>query len=168
MIDIKITELRQVDASTNTNKFYRAYRVEGVTDENGRLRAMAVFHWGRIGTKGQWKAEHLPEGRSAQAVEAKLKDKQKNGYQSYRVVEMDVMPEELYRFLNAGDDAGNESLDLVSMLTAAQKMTVDLMEGTATAKDVVHLRERAKRAAELHDQLEGRLQVLQLLVMQGV
>ena len=164
-----IHELRQVDAATNTNKFYRTYAVTGLQRDNGDFFDVVAFHWGRIGSKGQWKVDTLPAGRPTSAAREKLASKMHNGYLSHPQGDatMSIVPEEIQARMGESKSY-SVSLDLGKMLADAQTMTVDLMEGRATAADVAMLGERARKAEALHQDLTGRLAALQALVVAGV
>ena len=164
-----IRELRQVDAATNTNKFYRTYAVTGLQRDSGEMFDVVAFHWGRIGSKGQWKVETLPAGRAASVAREKRATKQRNGYLEHQAggAMLSIVPEEIQARMGESKSYST-SLDLGKMLADAQTMTVDLMEGRATAKDVAMLGERARQAEALHQDLTGRLAALQALVVAGV
>ena len=166
-----IREARMVDASTNTSKFYRTYAVTGLQHDNGEAFDVVAFHWGRIGTKGQWQVREVGPGHALSEARSKLDTKRSNGYSAHPNGdgELSIVPEEIIaKMPHAGTRSYSTSLDLGTMLSSAQSMTVDLIEGRATAADVVNLRERAKQAKTLQTELEGRLEALQMLVIAGV
>jgi len=166
-----IREARMVDPSTNTSKFYRTYAITGLTHDNGHAFDVVGFHWGGIGTKGQWQVREVGPGHALHDAAAKMDTKRSNGYSAHPSGDGDlsIVPEEIIpKMPNAGSRSYSTSLDLGTMLSTAQSMTVDLIEGRATAADVVNLRERAKQAKQLQTELEGRLEALQMLVIAGV
>lgn len=68
---IEAVELQQIDFGQNIHKFYRAYWSYDNTYVGG------LTHWGRIGTKGQFKMLD-----SAAAARSKLDNKRLDGYQN--------------------------------------------------------------------------------------
>lgn len=165
-----IREARMVDPSTNTSKFYRTYAISGLERENGEMFDVVAFHWGRIGTKGQWQVREVGPGHAIGEARAKLETKRSNGYSRHGDGdgELSIVPEEIIGKMPQAGARYSTTLDLGTMLSSAQSMTVDLIEGRATAADVVNLRERAKQAKQLQTELEGRLEALQMLVVAGV
>lgn len=164
-----IREARMIDPGTNTSKFYRTYAVSGLQRDNGEMFDVVAFHWGRIGTKGQWQVRQVAAGHAVGDARAKLETKRSNGYSRHPDGdgELSIVPEEIISKMGEAKSYST-SLDLGTMLASAQSMTVDLIEGRANAADVVHLRERAKQAKQLQTELEGRLEALQMLVIAGV
>jgi predicted DNA-binding WGR domain protein len=160
-----------VDSGTNTSKFYRTYAITGLrNDTDGKDFDVVAFHWGRIGSAGQWQVKETAPGFAAYDARDKMEAKLKKGYDRHPQGDgqLSIVPEEIIGKMKATSQVYSTSLDLGTMLSSAQSMTVALIEGRASAADVVNLRERAKQAKVLQTELEGRLEALQMLVVAGV
>lgn len=64
-------ELQLINLDKNQKKFYTLY----VSD-----RGHVLFHWGRIGTKGQWKTEAVPPSEVDEYAQKQMHLKMSKGY----------------------------------------------------------------------------------------
>lgn len=161
--------LEQVNPSTNTDKFYEIWVVEQAPAE-GLHNFVALFHWGRRGTAGQWQAQFFKEGISyaQQAANAKRRSKEKGGYTTLDgVPTTGVLGENIRQHVFEG---ATVPLKPVTVYVSPQTVQVDLsdflselLESKAVTPDHVlkrtALMEQMEELRNLMLEAEGALEV---------
>jgi predicted DNA-binding WGR domain protein len=174
-----LRELVLVDPTVNSNKYYQAWTIHDLPTDTYTV----MFHWGRVGSKGQWsKPERFGTSKdlATQVVDAKIASKQAKGYapsfndgNSFGYCPMDVMAAlEQRQFDPENDrsqlDDSDGPVDLVAVLFsdidtcrrlamgAPSEVTQAVVMRKSLIEQLDHLRSqvmRAEGAAEVVDML---------------
>lgn len=128
-----VTEVRYVDPSANSSKFYRAYALSAEDGSDFRV----LYNWGRIGAKGQFSQAIMPtEDAAMSAAAGKIMDKERKGYDGRSIRELRVVPDDLLEQAGVSSNARSQaaaalSKDPFASLEAGTDRLIRLVTGPA-------------------------------------
>lgn len=146
----EMTEVRYEDHTANSHKFYRAYVLVDLDQNDYRV----LFNWGRIGAKGQFKVQTCYGPQDAyEMASGKLYDKKRKGYEDHATRELSVVPDDLLREAGVNEAAREAAMQALSRdpfasLEAGTDRLIRLVTGPAEVQG-----EAITLKATLDDQL---------------
>lgn len=156
----EMTEVRYEDRTANSHKFYRAYVLVDLDNNDYRV----LFNWGRIGAKGQFKVQTCYGPQDAyEMASGKIYDKKRKGYEPHAERELSVVPDDLLREAGVNEaaraaTAARMSVDPFARIEADTDRLIRLVTGPAEVQ---------ADAITLKGDLDAQLKELRTRLMQA-